>query len=116
MDMEPLVLDVAEAVPVGLIINEAISNALLYAFPKGPAGTIAIKAGNAGNGKYKLSMADNGVGLPGDFIAGEDRSLGINLMAGLSRQIGAVYTLKNNNGVTVELEFEIPGPTNNQKV
>jgi two-component sensor histidine kinase len=112
--IEPLVLDVAVAVPVGLIINEAISNALLYAFPKAPAGAITIKGGNAGNGKYKLSMADNGVGLPNDFITSADNSLGTNLMAGLAKQIGAVYTLKNNNGVTVELEFEIPELTNNQ--
>ena len=114
--IEPLVLDVAVAVPVGLIINETISNALLYAFPNAPAGAITIKGGNADNGKYKLSMADNGVGLPNDFIAGADNSLGTNLMAGLAKQIGAFYTLKNSNGVTVELEFEIPELTNNQYV
>jgi two-component sensor histidine kinase len=61
-------LDVAQAVPLGLILNEAVTNAIKYAFPDGKFCTISIiLQHDQANSTCSLIMADNGVGLPPGF-------------------------------------------------
>lgn len=98
--IEPVKLDVTHAVPFGLILNEAISNCIKYAFPGNRKGTITITLTSSA-----LTISDNGVGLPQDFDANTNRSLGINLMKGLSRQLGCRFSVENNNGVTIRVEL-----------
>lgn len=99
--IEPVKLDVTHAVPYGLILNEAISNCIKYAFPGNGKGTITITLTSSA-----LTISDNGIGLPQDFDANTSRSLGINLMKGLSRQLGCRFSVENNNGVTVRVELD----------
>jgi two-component sensor histidine kinase len=99
IDSDDLDLDVAQAVPLGLILNVAVTNAIKYAFLGGKFGTISIilQQDNA-NGKCSLTMADNGVGLPSDFDEDSLNSLGMNLMKGLTEQLNGSFKLLNDNG------------------
>lgn len=105
LEVEKTYLDVAQAVPLGLIINEAINNAIKYAFPQDRIGKVIIVLKNTGENNYILEIADNGVGLPEDFEHTERDSLGMNLMMGLSNQIDGTFEMKNNNGLKITITF-----------
>ncbi|PBJ10130.1 histidine kinase dimerization/phosphoacceptor domain -containing protein [Flavobacterium sp. ACN6] len=105
LDTEKVYLDVAQAVPLGLIINEAINNAIKYAFPLDKKGEVLISLKNIGNSDYKLLVADNGVGLPSDFEETERNSLGMNLMMGLTDQIDGTFEMNNDKGLKITITF-----------
>jgi PAS domain S-box-containing protein len=87
LDVEPVDLDINWAIPLGLIINELVSNALKYAFPGGRAGTIGLLLA-VRNGELILEVRDDGVGLPLDLEARRTGSLGLQIVDSLSRQLG----------------------------
>lgn len=105
LETEKVYLDVAQAVPLGLIINEAINNTIKYAFPNGNKGNVLVSLKNIGENKYELIISDNGIGLPADFNIDETDSLGMNLMRGLSDQLDASFSLRNENGLKIEITF-----------
>ncbi|WP_338839090.1 tetratricopeptide repeat-containing sensor histidine kinase [Flavobacterium ginsenosidimutans] len=105
LEVEKTYLDVAQAVPMGLIINEAVNNAIKYAFPEDRKGEVRIVLKNTGENNYKLQITDNGVGLPEDFEETDRDSLGMNLMIGLSDQIDGVFEMKNDNGLKITITF-----------
>ncbi|HMI61553.1 MAG TPA: hypothetical protein VK518_11600 [Puia sp.] len=59
------------------------------------------------NQQVRLTIKDDGVGLPSDFDPDEIDSLGMNLMRGLSKQLGGTFELDQNGGVTVRTTFKI---------
>jgi len=94
------------SVPIGLILNEAITNAMKYAFPD-KNGTIEIRLDVQGN-YYHLSVRDNGIGLPEAFNPEHSNSLGITLMNGLSGDIGGTFQMKNQEqGLLIEIIFPV---------
>lgn len=103
---DSIVLDVSQAVPVGLILNEAISNAVKYAFPKGK-GEVTIILKRESEKSCKLSISDNGLGLPIGFDVEESDSLGMSLMKGLSEQLEGTFEVKNQKGLTLTVIFPI---------
>ncbi|MDX1941559.1 MAG: histidine kinase dimerization/phosphoacceptor domain -containing protein [Saprospiraceae bacterium] len=104
LNIEPIELDVTQAVPLGLILNEAISNAIKYAFPN-RKGLINITMQQVDEESYSLIIADNGVGLPPDFDVNKSNSLGMSLMKGLSKQLNGSFELRNENGLTIHIAF-----------
>ncbi|TRW25893.1 hypothetical protein FMM05_06630 [Flavobacterium zepuense] len=105
LNTEPIELDVAQAVPLGLILNEAISNAIKYAFPNDAKGTINIELKEIETCKYMLRISDNGIGLSPGFETEERDSLGMNLMMGLTEQMDGSFNIASNNGVVVTINF-----------
>ncbi|PZR20572.1 MAG: hypothetical protein DI539_10450 [Flavobacterium psychrophilum] len=103
LNLAPIELDVAQAVPLGLILNESISNAIKYAFPN-RKGIINILFEEK-NDFYLLRIADNGVGLPDNFESAESDSLGMNLMMGLAEQLDGNFTIESDNGVIITINF-----------
>ena len=103
LDLDPIHLDVSQAVPIGLIVNEAVTNALKYAFPDSGPGRIEVALKRRLAGDYKLRIADNGVGLPEDYNAGQTKSLGMSLIEGLSRTMEADLRIKAHPGTTIEV-------------
>ena len=101
----PLSLNLAAAIPLGLIINEAVSNILQYAFPEHDQGEIKLTLAKEEQENYLLRIADNGIGLPAEFNMEAPGSLGTILMIGLSQQIHADLEIKNLNGVVITLRF-----------
>ncbi|XHR92640.1 sensor histidine kinase [Mucilaginibacter sp. UC70_90] len=102
--IERVKMDVAQAVPVGLMLNEAITNAIKYAFPH-RRGYINISLGTLDDNNIMLSIADNGIGLPQDFDIKEASSLGMEMMKALSKQLGGNFKMENNEGVAITLVF-----------
>jgi two-component sensor histidine kinase len=104
LDLDFIELDVSKAVPVGLILNEAITNSLKYAFPDGRPGQILISLKPVPP-LVELIVADDGVGLPTDNLTGAKKSLGMSLLKGLTLQIGGTYELRSQRGVEIAIRF-----------
>lgn len=105
LSVNPLELDVTLAVPLGLIINEAVTNVLKYAFPDGRPGTLSLCLQQVKNETYQLTISDNGVGLPPDVDLEHTQSLGMTLIRGLSQQLGGELDITGTTGVTIRLRF-----------
>jgi two-component sensor histidine kinase len=101
----PVELDITLAVPLGLIINEAVTNSLKHAFPAGRLGIISLELTKLAGHTYQLRISDDGVGLPADFSPTVSRTLGMSLIRGLSKQLGGTLEIIQNNGVQISLAF-----------
>jgi PAS domain S-box-containing protein len=80
-----------QATPCGLLLTELVSNALKHAFPAGAGGEVFIELQPLPGGaaqEWCLRVSDNGVGLPADFAARQQDSLGLQLVASLAMQLG----------------------------
>jgi two-component sensor histidine kinase len=98
-----VVFYVEDAVPLGLIINEAVTNSMKYAFKSDQHGEIDISLQPTGTDKYELIIADNGTGLGKDFNLDTATTLGFQLIKGLSEQLEAQVQVINENGLKVIL-------------
>jgi two-component sensor histidine kinase len=101
-DVDNFILDVSQAVPLGLILNEGITNAIKYAFKGRENGVIKISLKQEQEHLH-LIIADNGNGVSEDFDVEGLSSMGMILMKGLSRQLGASFNLNNEGGLSIEL-------------
>nr|WP_236050118.1 tetratricopeptide repeat protein [Hymenobacter negativus] len=99
-------LEVALATPLGLLINEAVTNSLKHAFPNNRCGTITVGLAKLESRGYLLTIVDDGVGLPSDFDPTKSRSLGLTIIQGMSRQIHGTLSFGGTGGVTLHLQFE----------
>ena len=104
LELQPIELNLDQAISAGLIINEVISNSLKYAFPNGASGEILISL-EANNDAITLGIKDDGIGLPPNFKSSESPTLGMQLVHTLSKQLDASLTLESKNGVSVQLDF-----------
>ncbi|MFC0513004.1 sensor histidine kinase [Mucilaginibacter angelicae] len=112
-DLEPLKLDVGQAVPLGLILNEAISNSVKYAFDSiNSHNIITIQLSRINEWFYRLCIFDNGKGLPEGFDPDESNSLGINLMRGLAQQLNGELEIVSTGGLSVCVNFRAAGNDN----
>lgn len=102
--IEPVMLDVSQAIPVGIILNEAITNAIKYAFPDHRQGEIRVMMSYTAD-VVQLKIIDNGKGLPVDFDITKARSLGMNLIKGLTTQLRGTFVVMHDNGVQISVEF-----------
>lgn len=99
-------LDVSQAIPVSLILNEAITNAIKYAFTNIEKGIIFIIMKHGIDDNVILEIHDNGKGLPPGFDVAKGDSMGIRLMKGLVKQIGGTMFLKSEQGMSIRIEFK----------
>ncbi|KAB1073134.1 sensor histidine kinase [Methylobacterium planeticum] len=89
---DPVQVTADQAVPLGLLVNELVTNAIKYAYPQA-GGEIRIRAEHAGE-RLVLDVADDGIGLPSEFdITRASRSLGMRVIANLTRQLGGSLTV-----------------------
>ena len=100
-----LYLDIESAVPVGLILNEVITNALKYAFANGQPGILSIQVSDDIEKGYTIIVHDNGVGLPADFDTVQSGSLGFRIIKELTRQLRGQYQYTSASGTTFTLQF-----------
>jgi two-component sensor histidine kinase len=105
LSVERIELDVTLAVPLGLIINEAITNSFKYAFPEGRQGTVNISLHHLDKMTYELNIWDDGVGLPSNYDPSRSRSLGMTLMHGFSGQLGGELSITTKPGTRLSLLF-----------
>jgi len=105
-DIENIHLDVSQAVPLGLILNEAITNAVKYAFPGDRQGSIGILLHRTDKNRILLKIKDDGQGLPAGFDTGAGNSLGMQLIQLFSEQLEGELHISGNNGVEIALAFK----------
>ncbi len=105
--IEPIALDVSQAIPLGLIINECIVNAIKYAFPGDRKGTVSISLQTINDDHVLLKISDNGIGLPMGFDVRTHNSLGLNLVQGLAKQLKGTVNIVSDNGLSVIIRFEV---------
>ncbi|MFD0764599.1 sensor histidine kinase [Mucilaginibacter lutimaris] len=99
-------LGIQVTIPLGLIIYEAVSNAIKFAFPDTRKGVINIKITEKENNKLLLIVSDNGAGFNDSYDPAQSNSLGLSLITGLSRQLGAEADIISDRGLTVTVEFQ----------
>ena len=102
--MENLDLDIDTAVPLGLIVNELLTNTIKYAFPKGEKGTITIKLYKQENNILRLEVADNGVGKSGIT---HGTGFGGQLVSLLTQQLNGTMTEESQNGTKLIFDFKL---------
>lgn len=100
-------LGVYHSIPIGLILNETITNAIKYAFPGNRNGNIYISftADQADENNLLLVVKDDGAGLPPGFSNNSNGTMGMNLMRGLARDIDGQFTIYSAAGTTVKIAF-----------
>ena len=104
--MDKLELDVDTAVPIGLIVNELLTNALKYAFPQQQQGVINISLEKDRHQNLKLEVRDNGVGKTAG-IAPKGTGFGSQLVQLLTRQLNGQMREHSEKGTHVEFDFVI---------
>lgn len=103
-EIDEITLDVSQVVPVGIILNETVTNALKYAFPDHQRGHINVLVKHVG-AFIEIKISDDGVGLPKDFNPTTSNTLGITLLEGLIKQLEGTFSIENNHGLTIFLKF-----------
>jgi two-component sensor histidine kinase len=102
--MEDLNLDVDTAVPIGLIVNELLTNALKYAFPEGVKGQISISLTQKDN-DLLLKVSDNGIGKT-EGSKPKGTGFGTQLIQLLTKQLNGTITEEHTNGTSVFFNFK----------
>ena len=98
--MESLNLDVDTIVPIGLITNELITNALKYAFPDERRGRVSVELKEVEE-RLLLVVGDNGVGMMDADISNYNSSFGYKLINALVAQLGGDIRIDNTEGTSV---------------
>ncbi|MGA9188698.1 MAG: PAS domain S-box protein [Methanosarcina sp.] len=119
---EYIFFDMDTAVPLGIIVNELITNSLKHAFSGRDKGEIRIKLCREENGEYKsngykskifvLSVSDNGIGIPENLDIEDLDSLGFQLIISLVDQLDGEFELKRNNGTEFVIRFTVTEQNN----
>lgn len=105
-EIDDIDLDVQQAVPIGLIINEAVTNAIKYAFKGQIQKRITLTLKKRNSMGLELTISDNGAGLPPGFQPENSTSLGMSLMHGLARQVNARIMIASKEGVAITLQWQ----------
>ncbi len=100
--MEKLNVDIDTAVPLGLIVNELLTNTLKYAFPKGSNGKVLIRLEKRKNGVLHLEVSDNGVGKSGIT---HGTGFGNQLVSLLTQQLSGSMREEIKNGTRIYFDF-----------
>lgn len=105
LDIEDVNISIDTAIPLGLIINELITNSVKYAFPDHGKGNIKtiFKLKNQG---YVLIISDNGIGIPEDLEPGKTETLGLQLVMSLVKQLDGTLKLDRENGTRYTIKFK----------
>ncbi len=105
LDADDIIFDIDQAVPCGQIISELVSNSLKHAFPNGQSGNVEVSLRLGDGGKIKLTVADDGKGLPEGFDPEQSETMGMELIHALAMQLGGVTEIDGANGTRVRITF-----------
>jgi PAS domain S-box-containing protein len=97
LEIHDVNVDINAAIPLGLIINELISNSLKYAFPDGRTGEVFVSVKKEGHA-LTILFRDTGIGIPADMDWREAKSLGLRLVCSLVEQLDGTIELDRSSG------------------
>ncbi|HET8864522.1 MAG TPA: histidine kinase dimerization/phosphoacceptor domain -containing protein [Gracilimonas sp.] len=104
LDVDTVKININQAIPLALIINELVSNAYKYAFEGREEGDILVELKNAGD-KMNLKIKDDGIGLPEGFVFEESPTLGTTLVTAYSEQMDSKIDIISEEGTEYRLTF-----------
>ena len=104
INVEDILLTIDIAVPCGLVINELISNSLKHAFVQGQKGKISLKF-HSDCEKYILTVADDGIGIPENIDLENTKTLGLQLVNTLVKQLSGNITIYKDTGTLFKIVF-----------
>jgi two-component sensor histidine kinase len=107
LDIQPVPLLLDLAIPCGMIVNELVANALEHAFPGDRCGEIRIAFGQE-EGVYRITVADDGVGMRDGPAVGEGTSIGLKVVQALTRQIHGRLDHAYQAGTVFTIQFGSP--------
>ncbi|HOT04309.1 MAG TPA: MASE3 domain-containing protein [Methanolinea sp.] len=105
-EIRKITLPINTAIPLGLIINELVSNALKHAFPPGRGGVLSISANRDGD-TITLAVKDTGIGIPGDLDWRNAQSLGLRLVISLVNQLDGTIDLDRTEGTAFTMVLKV---------
>lgn len=105
-ELENLYLNLDTSIPCGLIINEIVSNSLKYAFHGREKGKIKIEFSKLSDGRLKLIVSDDGIGLAEDFDIENAESLGLQLVTTLITQVSGELEIDVSRGTKFNIVFK----------
>jgi two-component sensor histidine kinase len=98
-------MNMEHAVPLGLIVNELVTNSIKYAFPDNAKGKIDISLKGTGDGEYELRIKDNGIGLPENLDINKVSSLGLAIVRNYTEQLDGALIVDRENGMSTSIRF-----------
>ena len=101
-------VDAGQASAVALAFSEILINALRYAHPTGLPVEMTVAVATAADGTVALDIADDGVGLPEDFVESRDAGVGMKLMRGLVEGAGGKIAM-SSSALGLAIHIELPG-------
>lgn len=104
--MKNVFFNVQTSIPLGLIINELVTNSFKHGFPNEKSGLITISIEQINNTNYKLAIEDTGIGFPKDKE--DKKSIGLELVSLLVLQLKGKLTIDSKNGTVFEILFATP--------
>jgi PAS domain S-box-containing protein len=108
VDGDPLALSIDQAIPLGLVLNELVTNSLKYAFPEGRGGRVVISVGSHAPGAARVSVADDGVGLAAGVDLDNSSGLGFRIVHMLVEQLHGELEVEPRNGLKVTVRVPPP--------
>jgi PAS domain S-box-containing protein len=102
-DLEPVEIAARMISPIGIIINEMVTNSLKHAFKDGRMGEIHVTLRRTPDNRLHLIVGDNGPGFPPGFTPAQSKGLGTQLIEMLSEQLGGTPRWSSTNGLLLEL-------------
>lgn len=104
-DIPEKMIGLDTAIICGLIVNELVTNAIKHAFTGRKAGAIEIGFRENKNGKFLLTVSDNGVSLPGHISPGLTSSFGMQLIDVFVKQLMGTFEIIREKGTTFQIQF-----------
>lgn len=109
IEADERVMDIETSIPLGLIINEILSNSYKHAFPNGRSGKILIRYKyDHETGINTLALRDDGIGMPEGIKPDQHKTMGLQVVHILCSQIEATLVVANEQGATFTITFRFP--------
>jgi PAS domain S-box-containing protein len=106
IDCENLEININQAIPVALVINELVSNSFEHGFSGLEGGKLTVEMKHKDQ-EVNMLVSDNGVGLPDNFDVADSSTLGLTMVRQLIKQLNGELEVTNNNGAQFEIKFPI---------
>jgi len=106
-DIDPCSVNIETVLPLGLIVNELMTNAFKYAFPGNRTGYIWISLKPDTPGSWNLTIRDNGIGLPPGFSIQDSQSMGSQIIQILVQQVDATLKITQDEGICFTVTFPV---------
>lgn len=100
-------LDIDTAIPISLIINEALSNCYKHAYPNKNNGQIVIEFKKETDNNYILKITDDGIGMPNTININSSNTIGLDLIKGLTSQLNGTASILNDKGTQLIISYTV---------